>query len=288
MFVIVGLLIVIGCVLGGYLGAGGKFGILIQPLELVIIGGSALGAFVAGNPKVVVTRAFSAFGALLKGSRYGKESYLELMSLLFVIFKLLRTKGPLALEPHIEKPEESSIFQQFPIFHKDHHAVDFLCDYLRLLTLGTDSPHIMEDLMNEEIETHHLEQQQITKAVQNVADGLPALGIVAAVLGVIKTMTHISEPPEVLGGLIAMALVGTFLGVFMAYGFVAPTANALKSTYEAEGRYLACIKAGLLAHMHGYAPAVAVEFARKALLSNVRPSFLEVEQTCSELPPISA
>ncbi len=287
MFVIAGLLIVVVCVLGGYLGAGGKFSVLIQPLELVIIGGAALGAFVAGNPKVVVMRAFSAFGALLKGSRYTKDNYLELLGLLFVMFKLLRTKGALAIEQHIEKPEESAIFQRFPHFHQNHHAVDFLCDYLRLLTLGTDSAHIMDELMSEEINVHHEEQMQVTKAVQTVADGLPALGIVAAVLGVIKTMTHITEPPEILGGLIAMALVGTFLGVFMAYGFVGPTANALKGTYEAEGRYLTCIKAGLLAHLHGYAPSVAVEFARKALLSNVRPSFFEVEQACAELPTIT-
>jgi chemotaxis protein MotA len=288
MTVIVGLLIVVACVLGGYLGAGGKMGILIQPLELVIIGGAALGAFVAGNPKTVVKRAFGAFGSLIKGSRYTKPHYLELLGLLFSIFKLLRTKGALALEPHIENPHDSALFQQFPNFHKDHHAVTFLCDYLRLMTLGTDSPHVMEELMGEEIDVHHEEQHQVTGAVQNVADGLPALGIVAAVLGVIKTMTHISEPVEVLGGLIAMALVGTFLGVLMAYGFVGPTANALKRTYEAEGKYLECIKAGLLAHMHGYAPQVSVEFARKALLSDVRPSFNEVEQACNELPALQA
>jgi chemotaxis protein MotA len=288
MFVIIGLVVVVACVFGGYIAQGGKMAIMFQPFELVIIGGAALGAFIAGNPKVVVTRAFGAFGALFKGSRYDKKHYLELLSLLYSVLKLLRTKGALVLEAHIEKPEESALFQQFPMFHKDHHAVEFLCDYLRLMTLGTDSPHVMDELMTQEIETHHEEQHQITHAVQNVADGLPALGIVAAVMGVIKTMTHITEGPEVLGGLIAAALVGTFLGVLMAYGFVGPTVNALKATYEAEAKYLGCIKAGLLAHMHGYAPQVSVEFARKALLSNVRPDFAEVERTCAELPPLPA
>lgn len=288
MFVIIGLVVVLACVFGGYIAQGGSMAIMIQPFEVVIIGGAALGAFIAGNPKVVVTRAFGAFGALFKGSRYDKKHYLELLGLLFTVFKLLRTKGALALEPHIEKPEESALFQQFPMFHKDHHATEFLCDYLRLMTLGTDSPHVMDELMTQEIETHHEEQHQITHAVQNVADGLPALGIVAAVMGVIKTMTHITEGPEVLGGLIAAALVGTFLGVLMAYGFVGPTVNALKATYDAEAKYLGCIKAGLLAHMHGYAPQVSVEFARKALLSNVRPDFNEVEQACAELPPAAA
>lgn len=288
MLVIIGLIVVVASVFGGYMAQGGSMAIMFQPFELLIIGGAALGAFIAANPKVVVKRTFGAFGALFKGSRYEKKHYLELLGLLFTVLKLLRTKGALAIEQHIDNPEDSALFQQFPNFHKDHHAVEFLCDYLRLMTLGTDSPHVMDELMAQEIETHHEEQHQICHAMQTVADGLPALGIVAAVMGVIKTMTHITEGPEVLGGLIAAALVGTFLGVLMAYGFVGPTTNALKATYEAEGKYLGCIKAGLLAHMHGYAPQVSVEFARKALLTNVRPDFAELEQACAELPTASA
>lgn len=201
-----------------------------------------------------------------------------------MVFKLAKSKGPLALEPHVENPDESELFAQFPKFHKNHHAVTFLCDYLRMITLGTENKHSLEDLMTEEIETHHHESNQVSSAVQAVADALPALGIVAAVLGVIKTMGLISEPPEVLGKAIAGALVGTFLGVFLAYGFVGPTASSLKAVYDAETKYYECIRAGLLAYVEGYAPQIAVEFARKALLTDVRPTFYEVEQAVDELP----
>ncbi|MFN3460023.1 MAG: MotA/TolQ/ExbB proton channel family protein, partial [Oceanibaculum sp.] len=189
-------------------------------------------------------------------------------------------------ESHVERPEESSLFQSFPKFAADHHAMEFLCDYLRMMTLGTDNPHEMETLIDEELETHHHEHETVGGAVQTMADGLPALGIVAAVLGIIKTMASITEPPEVLGGLIAAALVGTFLGILLCYGFVAPLAAAIKNTNEADSKYLHVIKAGLLAHLSGYAPAVSVEFARKALWSHVRPTFYEVEEAVAALPPV--
>ncbi len=189
-----------------------------------------------------------------------------------------------ALEQHVEKPDDSTLFAQYPRFNADHHAVVFLCDYLRLLTLGTDNHHEMENLMDDEIETHHEEQQAVVGAIQTIADGLPALGIVAAVLGVIHTMGSITEPPEVLGHLIGGALVGTFCGVLFAYGFVGPIASAVKARADADVRYFICIKSGILAYMQGYAPAVAVEFARKALNSDVRPSFYEVETACEAGP----
>ncbi|MEQ8166650.1 MAG: flagellar motor stator protein MotA [Alphaproteobacteria bacterium] len=284
MFVIIGAIIVASCVIGGYLGVGGHLDILWQPFEVVIICGAALGAFIIANPLPVIKRCFGAVGTLLKGSPYDKAAYLELLSLLYMVFKLAKSKGPLALEPHVENPDESELFAQFPKFHKNHHAVTFLCDYLRMITLGTENKHSLEDLMTEEIETHHHESNQVSSAVQAVADALPALGIVAAVLGVIKTMGLISEPPEVLGKAIAGALVGTFLGVFLAYGFVGPTASSLKAVYDAETKYYECIRAGLLAYVEGYAPQIAVEFARKALLTDVRPTFYEVEQAVDELP----
>ena len=284
MFVIIGAIIVASCVIGGYLGVGGHLDILWQPFEVVIICGGALGAFIIANPLPVIKRCFGAVGTLLKGSPYDKAAYLELLSLLYMVFKLSKSKGPLALEPHVENPDESELFAQFPKFHKNHHAVTFLCDYLRMITLGTENKHSLEDLMTEEIETHHHESNQVSSAVQAVADALPALGIVAAVLGVIKTMGLISEPPEVLGKAIAGALVGTFLGVFLAYGFVGPTASSLKAVYDAETKYYECIRAGLLAYVEGYAPQIAVEFARKALLTDVRPTFYEVEQAVDELP----
>ncbi|MDX1482841.1 MAG: flagellar motor stator protein MotA [Alphaproteobacteria bacterium] len=287
MFFIVGIVTVIACVLGGYVAMGGKLYVLWQPFEFVIIAGAAIGAFVVGNPKSVLVRTVGALGKLLKGSKYDKNAYLELLSLQFAIFKLAKSKGMLALEPHVEDPHNSDLFKKFPIIHGDHHALEFLCDYLRMMILGSENPFEMETLMDEEIETRHSEEMQIANAIQSMADATPALGIVAAVLGVIKTMGSITEPPEVLGKLIGGALVGTFLGVLLAYGFFGPMASSLKQTYDAEIKYLQCIKVGLLAHMQGNAPAVSVEFARKALLEDVRPSFIEVEEATENAPSLA-
>ena len=284
MFFIVGSVIVTASVLGGYAALGGHLAVLWQPFEAVIICGAAFGAFIIGNSKTVVIGVAKSFGPILKGPKYKKDDYLELLSLLYAVFKLARTKGMLALETHVENPHESDLFASFPSVAANHHAMTFLCDYLRLLTLGTDNALEVEALMDEELETHHQENHLLSSAIQTVADGLPALGIVAAVLGVIKTMGSITEPPEVLGKLIGGALVGTFLGVWVAYGFVAPLGTSLKSVHDADAKYMACIKAAILAYMQGYAPAVAVEFARKVLLNDVRPSFYEVEETVQSLP----
>ena len=286
MFVIIGWVVVFASVIGGYMAMGGKLGPLWQPFELVIIGGAGVGAFIVANPKYVMGQSGRAFKAAMKGPKYDKDSYLELLSLMYAIFKLAKTKGMLAIEAHIERPEESTLFQAFPRFSSDHHALEFLCDYLRMMTLGTDNPHELADLLEQELETHHAEDAQIASAFQTMGDGFPALGIVAAVLGIIKTMSSITEPPEVLGKLIGGALVGTFLGILLAYGFVSPLAVNMTSTFAADSRYLACIKAGLLAHVSGYAPAVSVEFARKALMSKDRPSFFEVEEAVAALPPV--
>ncbi len=286
MFVFIGLGIVIACVMGGYLGAGGHAGVLWQPFEFLIILGAAIGAFLISNPKFILAKAGGAFKMAIKGPSRTKVDYLELLSLLYSVFKLAKSKGMLALEAHVENPHESKLFEQFPKFSHDHHSLVFFCDYLRLLTLGTENAHELEALMDEEIETHHVEDHLIQGAIQWVADAMPALGIVAAVLGVIHTMGSITEPPEVLGHLIGGALVGTFFGILMSYGIVGPIANALKATQDADAKYLQCIKAGLLAHLQGYAPAVSVEFARKALLSNVRPTFYEVEEATANLLPV--
>ena len=285
MLFIIGSTVVIASVLGGYMAAGGHLHVLVQPFELVIIGGAAVGAVITGNSKPVIIGVTKSLGLLFRGPRHNKDSYLELLCLLYQVFKLAKTKGMLALEAHVEQPEESPLFQQFPKFLRDHHATVFLCDYLRLLTLGTDNPHELEPLMDEDIETHHTEQKAVASALQTMADGTPALGIVAAVLGVIHTMGSITEPPEVLGHLIGAALVGTFLGVLMSYGFIGPVAGALGKIFEADGRYYQCMKAGLLGHLQGYPPAVSVEFARKALFSDVRPTFQEVEEAQAALPP---
>jgi len=284
MFVLIGSGIVLASVLGGYLANGGQFAVLIQPFEVVIIVGAAIGGFITSNRKPVVSATAKAIPGLIKPEKYDKEGFLELLSLLYSVFKVAKTKGPLALEQHVEKPDESTLFQRFPRFYGDHHAVTFLCDYLRLLTLGTDNHHEMETLIDEDIETSQAEHHAIVQAVQSTADALPALGIVAAVLGVIHTMGAITEPPAVLGHLIGGALVGTFMGVLLSYGFVAPIANALGARGEAELRYFLCIKAGILAYMQGYAPSVAVEFARKALNTDMRPTFYEVEEAVQNLP----
>ena len=284
MLFISGAIIVIVSVLGGYVALGGKLMVLWQPFEVVIICGSALGAYMIANPKSVLAKIGSALVQILKGPRHTKESYLELLSLLYAIFRLSKSKGMLVLEQHVENPEESELFSKFPQFFADKHALGFVCDYLRMMVMGSDNPYEMETLIDEEIEIHHTEHMSLSDAVRTVGDGLPALGIVAAVLGVIHTMGSITEPPEVLGKLIGGALVGTFLGVLLSYGFVSPMADALKAVYDSENKYYQCIKVGLLAHMQGYAPSVSIEFARKVLFSNVRPTFYEVEEAVDALP----
>jgi chemotaxis protein MotA len=284
MRLIIGIVVVIASVLGGYVAMGGHIEVLIQPFEAVIILGAAAGAYVVGNTGPVLKQTLGVFGTLLRGSRYNKAAYVELLGLQFTLFKLVQSRGILALEQHVENPESSPIFERFPKFAANHHAVEFMCDYLRMLTLGTNNVHEMEALMDEEIESHHQESSRLVAAIQSLADGTPALGIVAAVLGVIKTMGSIAEPPEVLGHMIGGALVGTFLGVFVAYGFFGPMAQALRNTFESEAKYYLAMKAGLLAHMNGYAPVMAIEFARKTLMSEDRPTFLEVDAATAELP----
>ncbi len=277
MLVIIGLVIVFGCVAGGYLAHGGHLDVLWQPFEFVIIFGAALGAFIMSSSKTVLMGCLKSFGPLLKGPKYKKRNYMELLSCLYAVFKLAKSKGDLALEMHVDNPHESSIFQEYPTFLKDHHALEFTCDYLRLLTLGSSNPHELEAVMDVELEAHHNDDHDIAGAIQTVADGLPALGIVAAVLGVIHTMGSITEPPEILGQLIGAALVGTFSGILGSYGMVAPIAKSLQTTFEANAAYLQCIKTGLIAHIQGYAPQVSIEFARKTLPSDVRPSFAEID-----------
>jgi chemotaxis protein MotA len=286
MNLIIGMITVIVCTLVTYALEGGNLKVLGEaaPAELVIMGGTALGAFIIANPNIVIRRTGRGLKLLFKKSKYNKASYIELLCMMYQLFKLAKTKGLLALEQHIENPEQSSLFAQFPGFLHDHHAVGFLCDYLRLVTLGSDKPYELEALMDEELEVHHNESAGVVSAITMIADAMPAIGIVAAVLGVIKTMGSISEPPEVLGGMIGGALVGTFMGVWTAYGMIGPVANSLSAIYAAENKYLQCIKTGLLAHLQGFAPSISVEYARKTLLSEVRPTFIELEEATSALP----
>lgn len=286
---IFGLILVLVMTFGGFMVAGGKMkvitGVILpsMPGEAMIIVGSAVGAFIVANSPLVIKHTISYFSALTKPSFYSKESYTELLSMMFMIFKMARTKGWLALESHIEEPDQSEIFSQFKEFHADHHAITFFTDYLRIISLGNDNPHEIEALMEEEIENIEHEENEPAHAVQTVADGAPALGIVAAVLGVIKTMASISEPPEVLGKLIGGALVGTFLGVWLAYGFIGPIAGAMGAKAQTKVMYYKCMKTGVVAFLGGAAPQVAIEFARKSLPEHDRPTFQELEEETNNL-----
>lgn len=282
----IGFIVVIVCTFGGYMLGGGKLAPILHaaPHELLTIMGCAIGAFIIANTGHVIKATFSSLGCIIKPEAHDKGSYLELLSVMYMLFKLARTKGWLALESHIEDPENSALFKQFPGFSENHHAITFVCDYLRIISLGNENPHEIEALMDEEIESLSHDKMHPAHAVQTMADGIPALGIVAAVLGVIKTMGSITEPPEILGKMIGGALVGTFLGVFLAYGFIGPTAGALKSRAESEILYYRCIKVSMIAFLQGAAPQVAVEFARKFLPHHVQPGFLELEEKLNELP----
>lgn len=283
---IIGLILVFACTFGGYIMLGGKMKVILAvlPYESLIIIGTAIAAFIVSNTTHLIKDTIKSLKCLIKAEAHDKESYMELMSVLYMLFKLARTKGWLALESHIEEPEDSELFRQFPGFHENHHAITFLCDYLRIISLGNENPHEIEALMDEEIETLEHEKMHPSHAVQTMADGIPALGIVAAVLGVIKTMGSITEPPEVLGKMIGGALVGTFIGVFAAYGIVGPIAAALATRGESEVLYYRCMKVSILAFLNGAAPQVAVEFSRKFLPHHVQPSFNELEEKLNELP----
>ena len=283
MLFIVGFIVVVSTVIGGYVAAGGHVAVLWQPLEFVIIFGGGIGAFIIANPSTVLKGVLGNFSKLIKGAKYSKTSYLELLTCLYAVFKLAKSKGDLALEGHIENPHESTLFNQFPGFAGDHHALEFTCDYLRMLTLGTSNAHEVEAIMDAELEIHHEEQHAISGALTTLGDALPAMGIVAAVLGVIHTMGSITEPPEVLGHLIGAALVGTFSGILFAYGFVSPMGASMGSTFSEESNYFLAIKAGIIAHMQGYAPQVSIEFARKTVPSHVRPTFKELEDAINDV-----
>jgi chemotaxis protein MotA len=282
-----GFIIVIGCTVAGYTLSGGHLAPVLAalPFESLTILGCAIGAFYISNPGHAIKSTLGSLNCLIKLEAHNKDSYIELLCALFSLFKLARTKGWLALESHIENAHDSELFKQFHELHEDHHALTFLCDYLRIISLGNENPQQIGDLMDEEIETISQHAMHPSHAVQTMADGIPALGIVAAVLGVIKTMGSINEPPEVLGEMIGGALCGTFLGVWLAYGYIGPTANALKARADSEILYFKCIKVAVIAFLNGAAPQVAVEFARKFLPHDVQPGFLELEEKLNALPP---
>lgn len=288
MLKIIGLVSVIFCTFGGFLIAGGKVEIITHvilhalPGEGLTIMGCAISAFMIANSPHVIKETIHYLKLITKPEAHSKADYLELLGMLYLVFRTSRQKGWLALESHIENPEESEIFKQFPAFHANHHARTFLCDYLRIISLGNDDPNNLESLMDQELETLSTEKHHPGHAVQTMADGIPALGIVAAVLGVIKTMGSITEPPEVLGSMIGGALVGTFLGVWISYGYIGPLAGAINSRADSEMKYYSSMKVAMVALLQGCAPQVAVEFARKTLHHEVQPTFLEVEEATNK------
>lgn len=277
MLVIVGYIVVMASVFGGFAMAGGHLAVLFQPLELLMIGGAALGATFVGNNNKSLKATLKAFPSLFKGSRYTKALYMELMSLLFELLSKVRKEGLMSIEGDVEKPEESPIFSKYPGVLADHHIVEFMTDYLRLMVSGNMDAFQIENLMDNEIETHHHEGEVPAHVIAKLGDGLPAFGIVAAVMGVVHTMESVGIPPAELGILIAHALVGTFLGILLAYGFVGPLASLLEQKLHESSKMFQCVKVTLLASLNGYAPALAVEFGRKVLFSTERPSFSELE-----------
>jgi len=288
MFQIIGILVVFGMVFGGFTLAGGNFEIIAAalPFEMMMIGGAATGAFFIGNSMKTITKTLVDLSKLVAGSKWKQQDYVDLLTLLFQLTKTMKTKGVIALESHIEKPHESAIFTAYPRIMKDHFAVDFICDTLRMMTMNLEDPHQVEDAMEKQMEKHHHEAMGPARALQTMADGLPALGIVAAVLGIIKTMGAIDSPPEILGKKIGGALVGTFLGVFLAYGLVGPFAVRIHNIYEEEAIFYKIIQAVLVAHLHGNAAQISVEIGRGNVPSAFQPSFLELEEAVSNAPSL--
>lgn len=278
MLIIIGYILVLGSVLGGYAMVGGHLGALYQPSELLIIGGAGIGAFIVGNNGKAIKATMKALPLLMRGSKYNKAVYMDLMALLYRIMAKSRQQGMLSLEADIDSPQESEIFANYPRILADKRLVDFITDYLRLMVSGNMNAFEIEALMDEEIETYEHECEVPATALQTVGDSLPAFGIVAAVMGVVHTLASADRPAAELGASVAHAMVGTFLGILLAYGFISPLAGVLRQKYAETTKMMQCIKVTLLSSLNGYAPQIAVEFGRKTLYSTDRPSFTELEE----------
>ena len=280
MFAIIGIVIVFGAIMGGFLMEKGPVAVLMQPSELVIIGGAAIGTILVGNPLPLAIKVFKSALGILAGSRYSKDFYLESLKMLGDIFLFARKSGMAKLEEDIENPDKSAVFSKYPKLIKDHHILDFVCDTLRTAVAGVVAPHDLDAMLESDIEIHHHEALAPAKALSVVADALPGLGIVAAVLGVVITMGALGGPPEEIGKKVAAALVGTFLGILLSYGVVSPIAANLEKQVEAEGQFYQVLRAGLMAFAKGMAPMISVEFARRAIPHEFRPSFKAMEEAC--------
>jgi chemotaxis protein MotA len=280
MFALIGFVVVLGAVAGGYLMEHGKLLVLMQPAELLIIGGAALGTLPIANPLPVVKQILNGMLGVVKGSPYTKAGYLETLKMLSALFMVARKNGMVKLEEDIENPEKSQVFSKYPAFLSNHHAVAFVCDTLRMSISGGVPAFDLDQMMEMDMEVHHHELSVPVSALATVADALPGLGIVAAVLGVVITMGALGGPPEEIGQKVAAALVGTFLGILMCYGFLGPLASFMSKMNDAEADYYRCLRQGVIAFVKGSAPALAVEFARRSIPNEVRPTFLETEAAC--------
>lgn len=285
MLVIIGIVFTMAMVFGGFTLAGGKFAVIIKalPFEMMMIMGAAIGSFLVGNKGVIVKKTLKDIGKVFGNGKWSGQDYEDLLCLLFALSKLIRTKGMIAIEQHIENPDASSLFNQYPKIANDHFAICFICDTLRMMTMNFEDPHQVEDMMEKQLEKHHHEAMAPGEALRTMADGLPALGIVAAVLGVIKTMSSINEPVEILGAMIGSALVGTFLGVFLAYTIVGPIASKLLQVYESEHQFYLIIRDVLVSHLHGNAPQVSVEIGRGNVPSKFQPDFNSMENALNSV-----
>jgi chemotaxis protein MotA len=278
MNVLLGLAVVMASCIIGYMLSGGHLLALWQPFELLIIGGAAIGAMVVSNPLPVTIHAFKSIGGLMKASPYNKALYLELLALLYEIFNKMRREGMLAIEADIDEPEASPVFTKYPTIIKVHGSLEFIADYLRVMMIGSLAAHELEALIDAELETHHAETHLAPAAINKVAEGLPGFGIVAAVMGIVITMGSLGGPPEELGHHVGAALVGTFLGILLSYGIFGPLGEMMGHKVREESKFFDCIKVSLVATLGGAAPQIAVEFGRKVLFHDVRPTFAEVDE----------
>jgi chemotaxis protein MotA len=280
MLVIVGFIVVLGAVLGGFVMAGGALGVMIQPSEFVVIGGAALGSLLVSTPGQVLGATVGQLKGAFTGAGAKKSDYVELLGLLFQIFKVVQQSGAMGLEAHFEDPSKSTILTKYPRFLARHEAVDFLSDSAKVMIIGGIASHDFAALMDEDLHVHHETELRPAAALQKLGDALPGLGIVAAVLGIVITMAHVDGPAAEIGHHVGAALIGTFLGILMSYGFIQPLSSNLEARVADEAFYCVCIKAGLLALYNGSSPSIAIEFARRVLPHHVRPTFEETEKIC--------
>ncbi len=286
MLIVIGFLVTMGMVFGGYMLAGGAMAPILHalPLEGMMIGGAGVGSFLVGNGGAILKKAGKGLGHAFKGPKWKADDYKDLLVLLFMISKLIKTKGVIALEAHIEDPHESKIFNHVGRIKDDHHITDFICDYFRMTTMNFDDPNQVEDVMLKDLEKHHHEESEGAHALAILGEAFPALGIVAAVLGIVKTMGSIDQPVEILGAMIGGALVGTFLGILISYTIASPLASRLQQIIDEEGHIYDVMKDFIIAHLHGNAPQISAEIGRKAVPGGFQPSFYDLDEMLQEIP----